>query len=126
MRALTTIVIIVMLLIGGSFTSYRHIQTTTQIMRIQLEAVEQSISTQKWERAEKELTSAQQSWTKTNTSWSILLDHEEIDTIDLSIKRLERYIETQDVTLSLGEVSALKFLFEHISDAEQFTLKNIL
>lgn len=126
MRTLSTILIIVLLLIGGSFTSYRQIQNTTRLMRNHLEAVEQSVSTQKWEASESELSSAQQSWTKTKTWLSILLDHQEIDTIDLTMKRLGKYLETKDVTLSLGEVSALKFLFEHISDAELFTLENII
>jgi len=126
LRTLTTIIVIALLLIVGSYTSYQYIQTATQSMADHLTVVEQSIANQKWEGAFEELTTAQQRWTEINTWWSILLDHEEIDTIDLSIKRLEKFIDTKDMTLSLSEVSALKFLFEHISEAEQFSLNNIL
>ena len=126
MRTLLTIVVIVMLLLGGSFTSYRYIQTTTHTTGEHLEVVVQSISIQKWEGAKKELSTVRQSWDENNTWWSILLDHEEIDTIDISIRRLERLLESQDVTLSLSEVSTLKLLFENLHDKEKFTLKNIL
>lgn len=126
MRTLTTIFVIIVLLIGGSYISYRYIETTTQTTGTHLEVVEQSIFAQKWEEAENELTIVQQSWDKYNTWWSILLDHQEIDTIGLSMKRLEGFIERQDVTLSLGEVSSLKLFFEYIYDKEKFTIKNIL
>ncbi|MCO1601050.1 DUF4363 family protein [Desulfosporosinus nitroreducens] len=126
MRTLLTIVVIVMLLLGGSFTSYRYIQTTTQTAGEHLELLEQSISIQKWEGAQKELSTVQQSWEKNNTWWSILLDHEEIDTIDISLSRLESLLARQDVTLSLAEVSTLKLLFENLHDKEKFTLKNVL
>ncbi|WP_298198021.1 DUF4363 family protein [Desulfosporosinus sp.] len=126
MRTLLTIVVIVMLLLGGSFTSYRYIQTTTQTAGEHLELLEQSISIEKWEGAQKELSTVQQSWEKNNTWWSILLDHEEIDTINICLSRLESLLARQDVTLSLAEVSTLKLLFENLHDKEKFTLKNVL
>ncbi|MDR3586436.1 MAG: DUF4363 family protein [Desulfosporosinus sp.] len=121
-----TIVIIVVLLLGGSWTTYRYLQTTTQALGTQLETVEQSISTQKWEVAQKELNTALQRWDKNKTWWTVLLDHQEIDNIDFSMTRLEKYIETQDMPLSLGEVSTLKLQVNHISDTEKLNLQNIL
>lgn len=126
MRTVPTIVIIVVLLLGGSLTTYRYLQTTTLTLGAQLEAVEQSISTQKWEVAQKELSTAQQRWDTNKTWWTVLLDHQEIDNIDISMNRLEKYIETHDVSLSLGEVSALKLHVDHIFDTEKLNLRNIL
>lgn len=126
MRTVSTIVIIVVLLLGGSLTTSRYLQTTTLTLGAQLEAVEQSISTQKWEVAQKELNTAQQRWDKNKTWWTVLLDHQETDNIDISLNRLEKYIETHDVSLSLGEVAALKIQVDHISDTEKLNLRNIL
>ena len=107
-------------------TSYQYIQTSTQALEVPLEAVEQSISTQKWEVAQKELNTAQQRWDKNKTWWTVILDHQETDNIDISLNRLEKYIETHDVSLSLGEVAALKIQVDHISDTEKLNLRNIL
>jgi hypothetical protein len=126
LRTLTTIFTIVVLLLGGSFTSYRYIQSTAQTLGSQLATVEQSISTQVWAAAQKELNTTQQHWDKSKPWWSILLDHQEIDKIDISLKRLDKYIVTQNVPLSLGEVAALEQLIEHIADTEKLNLRNIL
>ena len=88
--------------------------------------VEQSISTQLWDAAQMELNITQQDWDKSKTWWTILLDHQEIDMIDLSLKRLDKYIITQNLPLSLGEVAALELLINHIADTEQLNLRNIL
>lgn len=125
-RTVPAIVIIVVLLLGGSFATYRYLHTTSQALVTQLEEVEQSISAQKWEVAQKELNTVLQRWGKTKNWWTILLDHQEIDNIDVSINRLEKYIQTHDLSLSLGEVSVLKLLVDHISDTEQLNLRNIL
>jgi hypothetical protein len=90
-----------------------------------LESVEDSITVQKWEGAQEELNTAQQNWNNNNTWWSIILNHQEIENININMKRLEKYIGVQDVSKSLGEVTTLKLLFEHIFDTELFTLKNI-
>jgi len=126
LRTLITIGILVVLLIGGSLTSYQYIETSTLAISAPLETVEQCISTQEWQVAQKELDTTQQRWDKNKDWWTVLLDHEEIDTIDISLKRLEKYIEAQDVSLSLGEVSALKLLVDHIFDTEKLNFQNIL
>ncbi|EGW38445.1 DUF4363 family protein [Desulfosporosinus sp. OT] len=126
MRTIYIIVIIVILLLGGSLTSYRYLQATTQTLGNQLEAVEQSISSEKWEVAQKELNTTQEHWDNNKAWWTVLLDHQEIDTIDIGINRLDKFIKTQNITLSLGEVSALKLRLDHIADTEKLNLQNIL
>jgi hypothetical protein len=126
LRTIPTIIIIVVLLLGGSLTSYQYLQKTSQTLGSQLRTVEKSISAQQWEAAHKEWSTAQQGWDKNKTWWTILLDHQEIDKIDISLNRLEKYIETHNVSLSLGEVSSLRLQVDHISNTEQLTLQNIL
>ncbi|KUO72868.1 MAG: hypothetical protein APF81_26695 [Desulfosporosinus sp. BRH_c37] len=125
MRTPITIIIIIIILLGGSLASYRYVETNTQIMGALLESVEASITVQKWEGAQAELNIAEQNWNNDNKWWSIILDHQEIDNININMKRLEKYLGVQDVSQSLGEVTTLKLLFEHIFDTELFTLKNI-
>lgn len=90
-----------------------------------LESVEDSIIVQKWEGAQADLNIAQQNWKADDTWWSIILDHQEIDNININMKRLEKFIGLQDVSQSLGEVTTLELLFEHIFDTELLNFKNI-
>ncbi len=126
MRTHLTIVIIVILLLGGSLVSYQYIQRTTQSLGTQISTVEQSISGQQWDIAQRKLKETQQRWDENKIWWTILLDHQEIDKIELSLSRLDKYVETQNLPLSLGEASTLELLINHISETEKFTLENIL
>ena len=90
-----------------------------------LESVETSITQQKWEGAQELTNYAQQKWKDDGTWWSILLDHHEIDSIDINLERLGKFLAMQDVPRSLGELTTLRLIFEHIFDMEAFTLENI-
>lgn len=125
MRTLLTIITIVFLLLVGSITSDRFIQTTSQIIGDQLNIVEQSLSNRKWEAAKTELTTAQKSWEKSNLWWSILFDHQEIDTIKISLKQLENYLNAKDFSDSLVELAAIKLRLENLKQSTKLTVKNI-
>lgn len=125
MRTLITIFSIFIMLIGGSYTSYRYIETRTQTMGALLESVEDSIIVQKWEGAQADLNIAQQNWKADNTWWSIILNHQQIDNININMKRLEKFILLQDVSQSIGEVTTLELLFENIFETEVLNLENI-
>lgn len=126
MRIIITTIIILFLIISGSVTSYNYISSTSRNMVSQLENAEKAIENQKWNTAREQLEQTQTSWHKTKYWWTILLNHHEIDNIELSSKRLEQYLLTQDKTLSLAEISALVMLYEHIADTEALTIENIL
>ncbi|HBP64438.1 MAG TPA: hypothetical protein DD730_09215 [Desulfosporosinus sp.] len=126
MRTVPAIIILVVILLGGSFTTSRYLETTAMSLGAEIEAVEQSISTQQWEVAQNELNLAHQNLEKNKTWWTILLDHQVIDNITMSMNRIDKYIETHDVSLSLGEVSALKLQVDNILETENFSLQNIL
>lgn len=123
---MTGVIFGLVLLVGISLGSYRYINASAKEIGTHLDRVEQMIQTGKWETAESELGNAEDSWDKTKYWWSILLNHQEIDNIDVSITRLEKYIQSQGLALSLGEISTLKMLVEHVSDTEAFTIRNIL
>ncbi|KJR44764.1 hypothetical protein UF75_4852 [Desulfosporosinus sp. I2] len=125
MRTLITIITIILLLLVGSITSNRFIQTTTQKIGDQLNIVEQSLSNRKWESAKNELTTAQKSWEMSNLWWSILFDHQEIDTINLSLTQLENYIKAKDFSDSLVELSTIKLRLENLKESTKLTVKNI-
>ena len=126
MRTYTTIGTILVLLLAGSLLSYQYLQGTTNTLGSQITQIEQSISGQKWDDARQELKQTQEKWEKTKTWWTVLLNHQDIDSIDFSLNLLEKYLDTQNLSLSLGEASALELMFKQISEVEKPTLKNIL
>ncbi len=126
MRVIYSMIIVFILMIAGSFSSYNYINSTTKNIVTHLENLEESIQNKKWNVAQEQMELTQSAWNKTKYWWTILLDHHEIDNIDLSTQRLKQYLKSQDTTLSLAEVSALELLFEHIADTETLTIRNVL
>lgn len=125
MRTLITIASIVVMLLGGSLISYRFIEASTDSMGVQLQTIEQSLSAGKWELAKNELAAAQHNWDEDNHWLAVLIDHEIIETISLSMQQLEKYIDTQELTDSIAEVSSLKLQFERLYQSEKITVTNI-
>lgn len=126
MRAVSTVIVGLVLLVGVSLGAYKYVHDSAQTMVGQLEQVETMIQQGQWDSSGDKLAQMRTYWDKTKYWWTILLEHQEIDNIDVSISRLQRYIDTKGLSLSLGEVSTLKMLVDHIADTQAFTLRNIL
>ncbi len=126
MRVVTTVITGLVLLVGLSLGVYKYVHDSSQSMVGQLEQVETMIQNAKWDGAKVQLEQTKISWDQTKYWWTILLDHQELDNIDIGMSRLQRYVDTQGLSLALGELSALKMLVDHISDKEAFNLRNIL
>ncbi|KLU60438.1 hypothetical protein CEB3_c32890 [Peptococcaceae bacterium CEB3] len=126
MRNLKIVAVVLILLLGASFLSFSYISRSAGTLTAQLDRVERSVQDGKWQEAGNELKTAQASWEKTKYWWTILLNHQEIDNIDISMSRVQKYIETKGAVLSLGELSTLRMLVDHVSDNEAFNVRNIL
>jgi len=126
MRTINMVWIGFLLLVLFGIGTFLAINTSSTQLASRFSAIEASIQQQKWDKAKEDLNAAQQNWGRTKSWWSVFIDHQEIDNIDISLKRLEKYVETQGTTLSMGEVSTLEMLVEHIADTEAPTLTNIL
>ncbi|AFM01048.1 MULTISPECIES: DUF4363 family protein [Desulfitobacterium] len=117
-------ILILMLVLGGYWQNH-YVSESTDIMVEKLVNVEEQIRTKSWSNADQEIGKFSQEWSETKKLWSILIDHQEIDEIDLSLIRLEQYIKENEMVLSLGEVCALRMLINHIADKGMITLQNI-
>ena len=58
-------------------------------------------------------------------TWSTLVFHEELDTIQISLTKMKAQIEEGELEESLEELETTKFLINHIKEKEKFNLKNV-
>lgn len=125
MRSYIIMIVILVLLSGASFGGNRYINASTQKLVQGIEQVDKHLDKLDWVQADSQMQVLKADWDETKEVWSMLVHHQEIDTIDISIMRLREYVQANNSVLSTGELSALRLLFEHISDTEAFNLKNI-
>jgi uncharacterized membrane-anchored protein len=118
-------ILLIIILVSGIF-SLKILETTSRKIEIQLADVESNTKSGNWEKAESYLSSVNTNWKQTSKVWATLIDHLEIDNIDNSLSKTEKYIYAKDTSMALAEIAALKQYIRHIPDKEAFSLENIL
>lgn len=117
--------IIFIALIVGSIWHKSYLNEATTSLEAQLLVMEEEIQQKNWENTNIMITNIENEWQEKRRICNILLDHRQIDNIDITLERLKRYIIGQDDVLSLGEVAALRLYVNRISDIEKISLENI-
>lgn len=115
----------VLIALAGSLTLY-FLDSESVKMDKQLTELKSEIENQDWTAAEKTLDKFHSKWDRTSNTWSMLIDHYEIDNIELVLSQLASYVKTKDKSDALSQLSALKTFVRHIPKKEAFRLKNIL
>ncbi len=87
--------------------------------------MEEEIQRKNWENISIMIANIESEWVEKRKICNLLLNHNQIDNIDITLERLKRYIISQDDVLSLGEVAALRLYVNRISDIEKISLENI-
>jgi len=121
------IAVIAVLLVVLAFGIYtvNSLESDTQQMMTGFGSLEKDIAAGNWSTASKGMDQVQEKWSTHKGWWAIVIDHQEIDNIDMSIARMTKYIELKDRPMASGEASVLKQLLEHIPEKEKINLKNV-
>lgn len=125
-KIISAVVILTALIIGSSLITQRILDKTSTDLQKNIEEVETSTSSGNWTSAEQNLKQIRDKWSKVSATWSMLIDHQEIDNIEFTLSRTEKFIEARDEASALAENSALMNYVRHIPLKESLNLKNIL
>lgn len=117
---------IIALIFGSSVFTNRLLSNHAQSLEEKIIKVEANTREQKWEAAQTELAAIEKEWPKVENTWTILLDHSEIDNIDESLSKVSEYVKAKSSSLALAELATLKRYVNHIPKKEAFSIKNVL
>lgn len=124
-KILASLVILCTVIFGAATFTARVLSNDAERLESYINKVEQSAKNGDWAAAENSLSSIEEEWPKVEKTWTVLLDHIEIDNIDTSLLRMSKYVETRNVSMALAEITALRQYIKHIPEKETLTLKNI-
>lgn len=125
MKIIISIAILLAVLIFSGVFTVNMLYKDAGIIESQINDIEELVKNEDWPRVKELLNQMEEKWSGTEKSWTMLVDHMEIDYIDISLTRLKSYIEAEDKTLALGEVGVLRQYVRHIPEKESFKLKNV-
>lgn len=125
MKTSVIVSVLVILLAVGAGWSNRYINTSGSVLEQHMDQMEEQIKDNKWEKAESLYKQIENNWENTKTVWSALVTHQEIDSIELSLKRLEEFVRDKNRVLAASELASLRLMVEHIVDTEAFNMTNV-
>lgn len=125
MKPLLIIAVIVVLVFTAGLVGIGYLNNSSASLSQELKAMDASVRDGKWNDAHSRLNTFENKWAGTKYGWAFLLDHMEIDNIDIELSKMKEYVKTMDKTEALAEISSLVLLIEHIPEKESFSLKNI-
>ncbi|MGI5920531.1 MAG: DUF4363 family protein [Syntrophomonadaceae bacterium] len=126
MRILITMIIILVLIVGAGYWTNNALQKATNGLVKQIDIVITEIRSGDKQAAITANKQLEDKWKKEAKWWPIFLDHQEIDNIEFCMARTKEYVKNGNNPLSLGQLSELRLMIEHIPEKEAVTLENIL
>lgn len=126
MRALIYISTAMILIVALWFFSYEYIENNSLSFINTLNKINETIENDNWKSAQDKITKLNKDWDNIKHKWGMILDHTEIDDIDLIIAKINKSIELKNKHVVLEEIEVLKYLFIMINEKENLTLTNIL
>lgn len=126
MRTLITSIALLILIIVGWIYVFDSVENTSSSFVNNLNILNENINSNDWKEANIKFSKIEEKWNKTRDMWSILLDHHEIDNIDLAMSKASQYLKSKNTSLSLGEIETLIKLFNIVMENQDLTLTNVL
>lgn len=126
MKSFIAAMVILSLLVGFGFYSYNYLEKTTHTLVVKTITLEKNARAQNWAQTEKSFDALNTSWNQVDARWAMLIDHQELDKINISISRIQEYINTRHMPGLMAELAELKLLLAHIPEKETLNLDNML
>ncbi len=129
MKEITISIIAIVIVAIANITTQKYLEKTTneildKLSELKIEVIKAQ-KNDEIDTASKISKEILEKWEETNTIWSMLIVHEELDNIEISLIELKSYIENSEFEDALAEIEKSMFLVGHIQEKEKFKIKNI-
>ncbi|KUO58862.1 MAG: hypothetical protein APF84_14105 [Gracilibacter sp. BRH_c7a] len=125
MRPVIVIILGFSILIAVSITTSHYINNASEVLQVELMATEELILSEQWEQALLRIEEMQKKWPEYHDWWAVFLNHSILNTIEISLSKLQQFTIAEDQALSLAELHSLLSHFRGISDSALVKLYNI-
>ncbi|GAB6085422.1 DUF4363 family protein [Alkaliphilus crotonatoxidans] len=125
MKVVVSTTILIILFFIGSLLFSSYVNNSCEELLEPIEALTDAITLEDWAKTGDAYDKLQEIWNQNKGVWEYLLEHQDLDRVGLSLDKLSQYLAVQDKTLSLIELTELKFNISTIAKKESFSLVNL-
>ena len=126
MKVIIATLLVLATLIGFGTYSFNYLDRTADELLSIADSIEKSVAEKNWDEARADFPRFESVWKKSSRKWAILIDHIELDQINTSMSKVEKYVDTKDIPGFMTEMAELKLLLKHVPEKEALNIKNIL
>ena len=119
------LIVLLVFIIGLDVYSYYYLKNTAADISRSIEELPETINREDWDKAYSSLAKTTKKWSSVKGVWAVLINHDEIDNIDMILARLKSFVKYKDVNESVAEYREFKEVVEHIPESQRFSLVNI-
>lgn len=124
-KIISSVIILTAIIIGMSIYTQWLLNRDALKLEQTIDKIETNAKMEDWVQAEINVEKVNDLWTEVKKTWSALIDHQEIDNIDVTLSRLQMLVQAKEVPLSLSEAAALSKYIGHIPDKERLSFENL-
>jgi len=125
-KEIITIIILIVLIVGSSIFAEKYLLNTSNEIIKDLEELENKLElSENIDEIFEDIEKIQEKWNKIENKWAIIVEHGEIDKIELSILQLEGFMKHQQKGDVLANINQAKFLLKHIVEMQKIKMKNV-
>jgi len=117
---------ILLVIFGWLIGSYLLLNSLSEENVNNMKLVYSLVYSQEWDLALNEFEAEREEFDSKEWIYSALVDHAEMDTIEISLIATEAFIKTQSPQDALDSSARAIFLFEHIESKNRFNWENVL
>lgn len=118
----STVIIVLVAGLGSMFFLNNSASDLADKLQITLDAVNQ----EDWQEAKTTLQDCLNSWQDLQPRWNALINHKEVDDIQMTLVRAQQYVANEEKASALAELAAAKELIKHVPKKESPAWHNIL
>ena len=125
MKVVTSILLSLAIFFSLAWWNQKLINESSKELAEQALKVQEAIYSGDWGLAKQETEEIKKIWTRHKKTWLILMDHQEVDEIDLRIYNFDQMVKAEEKSGALENIAELRFHVQDATDKERLELGNI-
>ena len=129
MREITISTLIIVFIIVSGIAVQKYLVKSSEDLIKDLKDLKQELirnkETKNIARIKEKLEEVIKNWEDKEKVWATIIMHEELDNIEVSLLTLKSYAENEEIADALSELEKSIFWIGHITEKEDFKIKNI-
>ena len=114
------------LILAACIGVWSYLRDSAEQICAEVSAVEEALWAEDWAAAEQGITQLEAEWQELAPRWAMLIDHQEMEDVEISLVDLKSAVRRRELQEALKEAAELEYFLRHTPDAERPAWENIL